>query len=332
MTIMKKFINFLSVGILLACLAVSLDAYAQGPANDECANAMDISTLFDGACNVSNLSMVIDNTGATGSPTDPPEPGESPNCPQTDDTNLFGDGSNTMETSIWFTFTVPDLNGDGSPVEYSLWTSDGTYGDCGINPNNPLDGDGDTQVAIYESNTCPDNTLGECDYFAANEDLFTSPPWISGWLSLFFTPGQTYYMLIDTWDGVTGEFCLSVTPCGTLCGDGACAPVESYCDCGGDCTVCDFANFGYVRYSPPNEDDGYFFTDSLDAYIVQCSDFHGLQNDNIYLSVGATDFTDCAGNTGDITVTYDNGLLVDDPGANTIPSPAVVPVGTLFFF
>ncbi len=333
MTIMKKFVNFIGVGTLLICLAASFNAYAQ-PANDECANAMDISSLFDGACNVSNLSMVIDNTGATGNTTDPPEPGESPTCPQTDDTNLFGDGSAVMETSIWFTFTVPDLNGDGSPVSYSLWTSDGTYGDCGINPNNVLGGDADTQVAIYESNTCPDNTLGECDYFAANEDLFTSPPWISGWLDLMFTPGQTYYMLIDTWDGVVGEFCLSVTPCGTLCGDAACAPVEDYCTCVDCQDECPFGNIAAIEFTeddPATTDDesGFFFSDDLDGNIFFCSEFvTGESNDNIYLGFGGLNFTDCAGGGGSITVTLSNGTFTtvaqNPDGTYTMPTGALL--------
>ena len=325
---MKKSMKYLNFELLIAFLAFSVNVFAQ-PANDECANAMDISSLFDGACNISNLSMVIDNTGATGNVTDPPEPGDDVACPGLGSANLFGDGATAMETSIWFTFTVPDLNGDGSPVSYSLWTSDGSYGDCGLNPNNILAGDADTQVAIYESNTCPDSALGVCDYFAANEDLFTAPPWISGWLDLMFTPGQTYYMLIDTWDGVVGEFCLSVTPCGTVCGDGECAPVETFCDCSGDC-ACDFANFGYVRYNV--DTDNYSFTDDPTEIVAECSDFFGVTSDNIYLNVGATNFTDCAGNTGDITVTYDNGTLVDSPGGNVFASPATVTVGSLFFF
>jgi len=329
---MKKLMNCLNFGLLTAFLVFSVNVFAQ-PANDECANAMDISSLFDGACNISNLSMVIDNTGATGNATDPPEPGDDAACPGLGTPNLFGDASTLMETSIWFTFTVPDLNGDGSPVTYSLWTSDGSYGDCGLNPNNILGGDADTQVAIYETNTCPDNNLGVCDYFAANEDLFTSPPWISGWLDLMFTPGQTYYMLIDTWDGVVGEFCLSVTPCGTVCGDDECAPVETFCDCSGDC-ACDFANFTLINYNP--DTDGYNISDyppPADDIVAICPDFFGISgSDNIYLNVGASNFTDCGGATSDITVIYDNGTLIDTPGGTAFPSGAAIPVLTVFFF
>jgi len=57
--------------------------------------------------------------------------------------------SDIWENSVWYTWTVPDLNGDGSPVAYSIWTSDGSFGDdCGLNPNNIIGGDADTQVAI----------------------------------------------------------------------------------------------------------------------------------------------------------------------------------------
>jgi len=99
--------------------------------------------------------------------------------------------------------------------KYSIWTSDGSYNDdCGLTPGRIIGGDADTQVAIYEGPECPNAMTGACDHIAANEDLFTVAPWISGWLTLEFTPGITYYMGVDGWDGVEGEFCLTVVLCG----------------------------------------------------------------------------------------------------------------------
>jgi len=98
-------------------------------------------------------------------------------------------------------------------------------------------------VYIYSTNSA----TGECDHYAASEDLFDVPPWISGWFSLDFTPGLTYYMGVDGWEGVEGEFCITVVTCNVECGDGSCAPVEEYCDCPDDC-LCAFGNISAVAF------------------------------------------------------------------------------------
>ena len=136
-------------------------------------------------------------------------------------------------------------------------------------------------------------------------------------------------MVVDSWDGVFGEFCLSVVPCGVSCGDASCAPVETYCDCSGDC-ACDFANFGLIRYDEVQ--DGYFFTDDLTENVAVCSQFLGANSDNIYLGAGATNFTPCAGAASEMTITYDNGTLGSGPGGIPIPSGSTIATGTLFFF
>jgi len=295
--------------VLNSLTLLSLQNLNAQPGNDECINAISISSLFGGYCGVANLSMVIDNTGATGNPTDPPEPGGVNVCPQANDLYLFGDTSIVMETSIWFTFEVPNLNGDGSLVNYALWTSDGSLGDCGLNPDNILEERSDTQVVIYETNTCPDNTTPVCNYFAANDDLFEDPPYVSGWFDIQFTPGQKYYMLIDTWDGTEGEFCLSVTPCGSGCGDDYCASSETYCscaDCQNSCTFGDIAAYEYDEQTAQ-----FSFSEDLSGNIFFCSDFvFGAPGVNTYLAFGSSFFVDCNGNDADISITLSNGSIL----------------------
>jgi len=312
-----KNVNHLA-GILICILffLIAQNLYAQPP-NDECAGAIDISTAFEGNCGDFTFNGPFDLTGSTPGPDDPPEPGEAGVCPEETDPILFADDSEIWENSIWYTFTVPDLNGDGSDVTYSLWTTDGSFGDdCGI--SNPLDGDADTQVAIYEGPDCPTAATGECDHYAANEDLFAQPPYISGWLNIDFTPGVTYYMGIDGWDGVEGEFCLTVTICGVECGDANCAPVETYCECE-DCRVdengnptCTFGNISAIEYDEATQ--GFFFADDLQGNIFFCSDFvNGFPGDNTYLAFGVQTWVDCAGtssaDTG-IDITYNAGQLI----------------------
>jgi len=144
--------------------------------NDECINAIDISNAFNGVCGDFTFNGPFDLTGSTPGYDDPPEPGEMGVCPDEEDPILFGDDSEIWENSVWYSWTVPDLNGDGSPVTYSIWTTDGSFNDdCGLNLNNILLGDADTQVAIYEGPNCPNSSTGECDHYAANEDLFSTP-------------------------------------------------------------------------------------------------------------------------------------------------------------
>jgi len=314
---MKNVIQLTSILTCLLFFLIFQNSYAQHP-NDECVDALDISAAFVGSCGDFTFNGPFDLTGSTPGVDDPPEPGEQGICPNETDPNLFGDDAEEWENSIWFTWSVPDLNGDGSPVAYSIWTTDGSFNDdCGINPNNTLGGDADTQVAIYE-NSCPTAATGECDHYAANEDLFTVPPWISGWLTLEFTPGVTYYMGVDGWDGVQGEFCLTIVLCGVECGDSECAPVESYCECE-DCRVdengnstCTFGDISAIEYV--EETDSYFFSDDLSGNLFFCSDFvNGFPGNNIYFSFGVRNWIDCLGtpsiDTG-IDITFSAGQLI----------------------
>jgi len=297
--VLRKFLTLLFYLILT-------NAYAQ-PSNDECVNAIDISDAFTGECGETTYSGPFDLTGATAGVNDPPEPEEPSYCGissgnQHPFTNLFGDNAEAWENSIWFSFTIPDLNGDGSPVAYSFWTSDGSFDDdCGLNPNNILNNEADTQVVIYE-NSCPTSTTDDCDYFAANEDLFDTPPFISGWLNLEFTPGVTYYIGVDGWDAAQGEFCLTVVLCGTECGDDVCSVVEDYCDCE-ECrfdengnSTCAFGNISAIKFD--EEEDGFFFSDDLSGNIFYCSAFvNGYPGENVYLGFGAEYWVDCSFNS-----------------------------------
>jgi len=323
---MQKNYNFFGLFLCCCFLVASLTVFAQPP-NDECSGAIDISQAFMGNCGDFTFNGPFDITGATAGTNDPPEPGEAENdntdgpfCPDETDTNLFGDDADAFEQSIWYTWVVPDLNGDGSPVTYSIWTSDGSYGDdCDLNPNNILGGDADTQVAIYEMDNCPDASTGPCDHLAANEDLFQVPPWISGWLALEFTPGQRYYMAVDAWDANEGEFCLTVVICGVECGDDNCAPVETYCDCLGDCAgECPATQI----YGISETDDGNFRSADWSGNVLHCSErVLGYTSDNVYLTLSGSD-ENCVSDGLDLPVQLSIGNITDqDGGMDTIFAP-----------
>jgi len=279
--------------------------------NDECINAIDISEAFSGNCGDVTNNGPFTLTGATPGLNDPPEPGEMGVCPGEEDSILFGDDAEEWERSIWFQFTVPDINGDGSPVNYSFWTSDGSYADdCGINPDNILGGDVDTQIAIYEG-VCPNSSTGECDHYAANEDLYDVPPWISGWLNIEFTPGIVYYMGVDSWDAAEGDFCMTVVVCGSECGDGECAPVETYCDCISDCEdFCPATNI----YGINESENGNFRTPDWTGNVLHCAErVVGFENGNLYLTLSGSD-ENCTQTGLDLPVELSIGNIVNQDG------------------
>jgi len=285
--------------------------------NDECVDAIDISYAFEGACRDFTYNGPFTLTGSTPGTNDPPEPGEAGVCPNEEDSNLFGDNSETWENSVWFTFIVPDLNGDGSPVAYSIWTSDGSFNDnCGINFDQVLLGEADTQAAIYEG-ACPTSTTEECDHFAANEDLFDTPPWISGWLTLEFTPSTPYYMAVDGWDSAMGDFCITVVPCGIQCGDDECAPLETYCDCADCRNECMFSSVRGVNIT----ENGNFWSHDFEGNIFVCAEWAvGYSNENVYLTISAAEDKTCDGTAINLPLNLSVGNLLgtDEDGLDTL--------------
>jgi len=297
--------------LLIIAIVFTIQLMAQ-PANDECVNAIDISDIFSGNCGVSNTSTLFALQDAAGNPatagtTDPAKP------------DCFGDDATGTETSIWFTFTVPDLNGDGSDVAYAINTS--------VNDlTNPLGGDGDTQLVLYDGSAgCPTAATVATDYVACSEDLFGSAPWISGF-EVSLSPNNTYYFMVDTWDGVTlnaagdapGEFVFEVVPCGNSCGDNVCGLTETYCACSADCE-CDRINLAFV-----NSD--FYFTSNCTENVFVTGDYMN-QNfgfgdpDNIYMFFGLIAGTDCSENQIlGANITYDLGALYSADGPTAIPS------------
>jgi len=302
-----------------------LTAIAQ-PANDECINAIDVSYLFSGSCAIVNTSAVFAMQDEAGIPAtlgndDPAKP------------DCFYDFSSVLERTVWFVITVPDLNGDGSDIQYEINTSiDGLQ--------NPLGGDGDTQLVLYDgSNGCPTSSIGASDYIACSDDLFGSSPYISGF-EVTLTPGNEYYLLIDTYNGVTvsgdgsapGEFVFEVIPCGNVCGDNICGSNETYCSCQADC-VCD------LLYMDLANTDGYFTDDCINDNVFVTSDYilqnFGYSNPgSIYLLFGLSIGIDCNGYaaTG-ANITYNNGSLIYGNFMPTaIPNGGIAPENTLLFF
>lgn len=153
----------------------------QALANDECAGSADLSDLLGGAIGTLQTSGVYTNEGATS--VDDPNPNDAdPQC-------WFG--TPLVEQTVWFTF-----EGDGN--SYFIETLD-----CGVDNYIPF---GDTQMAIF-TGACDDLTQVAC-----NEDgpQSTGNHYPAG-LELLTVEGVTYYVMIDGYEGDSGEFCVGMT-------------------------------------------------------------------------------------------------------------------------
>lgn len=98
-----------------------------------------------------------------------------------------------IDNSVWFTFSAPASG--GALIDL-----------C----NNDMGTEFDTQVAVYE--------VGQCDDFStftlrgANDDLPGSSCNFASELEVFcLVPGQSYYILVDGWQGEVGNFGISIS-------------------------------------------------------------------------------------------------------------------------
>jgi len=184
---MTTFNNLFS---LICVLTISTFAFAQ-PANDSCANAIDLSSsLGQGVDNMINAGTYGNTSATTGN--DDPDTGFE----------CFGepDGYGTapsLDNTVWFKIT-----GDGN-VYYIQATST----DCSVNTG--VDNN-DTQMAIYTG------TCGALSPLSCNEDFAGwSPGDYPAALELVTSAGEEYYILVDgfNFNGAMseGEFCMFIT-------------------------------------------------------------------------------------------------------------------------
>lgn len=163
--------------LILVGISFATTTYAQYPINDNVCNATNVPLGPTG------ISMVIDSTTI--------EPGEQAISPPLGDcTNGWCDGLG-IESSVWFTFTAPASGALSISV-------------CGSNYN--------TQIALYEVGTCSD--FGTFTYIFGNDDTPNGTPGqecgpanhgtlgygLGSEFDIYcLTPGQIYYVIVDTW-------------------------------------------------------------------------------------------------------------------------------------
>ncbi|MCB9317322.1 MAG: T9SS type A sorting domain-containing protein [Lewinellaceae bacterium] len=151
---------------------------------DACTDAIDINSLFGGPQHAAQTSTLFDNNGYNASG----DPAAGWDCFQ----DQLGP---SLDHTIWFSFT-----GDGNT--YRIRTVQ-------CNATNYINGDGDTQMAVYAGG-CADPTPLAC-----NDDEDLGNDVYNALLEIATQPGLMYQLMVDGWVGNgypgNGEFCLEVT-------------------------------------------------------------------------------------------------------------------------
>jgi len=260
---------------ILIVVTVSLTNMVAQPTNNNCVDAIDISYAFKGICGDFNTIGPFDNTAASPGEDDP----KVPDC--------FSD-ADVMQRSMWFKFTVPDVIGDGSNVIYEINTS--VSDNCNFS-NGPVEGASDTQIVIYTATFgCPTPLWTIDNYIACNDDINTFPPYVAG-VNVSLIPGESYYIVVDSFNGAEGEFCFDILLCGKVCGDARCSSSENFCSCSEDC-VCEILkpqytcalNDGQLVFCGTSPTNNFIFCDTY---------FDNANNGSIYVGFGVFAINDC---------------------------------------
>lgn len=299
---------------LLLSLIFSGTIIIAQPANDACINALDISYAFEGSCGDFNTIGPFDNTGASPGNSDPMVP------------DCFSDQSE-MQRSIWFKVTVPDINGDGSNVIYEINTS--VNDNCNF-VNAPVSGSSDTQIVVYTATFgCPTPLWVSSNYVGCNDDINPFPPYVAG-LNVSLKPGDSYYIVVDTFNGSVGEFCFDILLCGKVCGDGRCGTGENFCGCNQDC-ACEILKpqFSCIL------DDGQLVncgTSPSEDFVFCDSYFENGNLESIYIGFNVGAINDCNQvKPTMVDIFYNNGVLRNN-NLESLVSGSVIPVDEIYFF
>jgi hypothetical protein len=153
---------------------------------DICDGAIDLQQALASAAGVATTVGPYDITNATTDPANDPTTG----------LDCFFQGD-PLQGNHWFTFI-----GDGG--KYTIASAA-----CGASPIE----DNDTQFALY-SGSCGNYTPVDCSEDIANNNLGST-------ITIETEVGVTYFLMVDSYDGLNGTYCLDVTPIPSVdCADG----------------------------------------------------------------------------------------------------------------
>ncbi len=187
---------------------------------DVCATAVDLTGSLGSAAGVTTNVGPFDITTATLDPTN--DPTEGFEC------HFQGD---PLQGNHWFTFT-------GTGLKYTI-----TSASCGAIPIT----DNDTQFALY-TGSCGDYTFVACNDDVSGTDL-------SSTLTLETVAGVNYYLMVDSYTGLDGTYCLDITPVASVDCNNAEIGINTVANDGYVCSganLADLMEFDESTYMVPN--------------------------------------------------------------------------------
>lgn len=149
------------------------------PANDSPCAAISVPTDGTVQTGFTNVNATVESNEQNLAPTG------------SDCTTSWCEPTNTVNNSVWFSFVAPA----SGRVEIST---------CGL-------ADFDTQLGLFQTNNC--GNFNDYTLIAANDDGPTSCSTdFDSWMDVEgLTAGETYYIMVDGYQGANGAFGISVT-------------------------------------------------------------------------------------------------------------------------
>lgn len=157
------------------------------PSNDDVCNALLLNLGVNGPFDVTNATAEVgEATPPIGS-----DPGIDPGCQSQDGWCSIG-GEPFIDNSSWYTFVAP-------PSGNVTISSDGSTFD--------------TQVAVWWANSCADLLSGTGIFVGGNDDNpnFVISQYSSEVTVTCLTPGATYYVQVDGYQGSEGDLQITLT-------------------------------------------------------------------------------------------------------------------------
>jgi len=169
---MKKLNIFLAA---LCSLATGM-AFAQVPANDNIASATTLT--LGSAASVTNVSATIETGEAALLPA-------GLTCPTWCD-------NNGVTNTVWYKFVAPASGAVNIVVACSASALD-------------------SQVALFRKTDANAASVANLSYINSNDDATNCTTYQSGFTQSCLTAGQTYWLMVDGWNGYTGTASLTVS-------------------------------------------------------------------------------------------------------------------------
>jgi PKD repeat protein len=246
---------------------VPLSTFLVPPVNDDVCNAIPLNFGVNG---LFNATLATSEVGEPTPPigTDLGGGGNAPGC-ESQDGWCGNNGEPVVTNTTWYTFVAP------ASGNVTLSTDGSTF---------------DTQLAVWSATSCTALLSGGGTFVGGNDDNpnFITSQYSSEVTVTCLTPGETYYVQIDGWEGAEGEALITMTDNNYVADATISATSLVVCD-GNDVTLSAPAGTGftYAWFGAINNQT--LSTSSAGQHWVMVTDSNSCTAaDTVYLTIGET--------------------------------------------